>query len=225
MLCAGPVTEAADYVKADERATRELNADFTTVMLEGRYTDDYLTRTGKDAPKFTDDELKVIASPLDFVGINVYKPNLYVEPADAAPGYRSVPINASHPMMKSSWHVYDPACLYWGPRHLQSLWGAKAIFITENGCAASDLVAADGRVYDSDRVRFLRTYLRELQRATADGVPVKGYFHWSLMDNFEWIDGFGNRFGLIYVDFASQQRTPKASAAWFREAAMRNAVV
>src|SRR5215813_13579641 len=91
-----PVMETPECIKAAERATRELNADFTTVMLEGRYTDDYLKKNGKDAPKFTDDELKTIASPLDFVGINVYRPNSYVTPSDEPPGYRSIPINASH---------------------------------------------------------------------------------------------------------------------------------
>ena len=198
--------------------------DFTTVMLEGRYTDDYLKRNGKDAPKFTDDELKTIASPLDFVGINVYRPNSYVTPSDRPAGYSTVPINASHPKMQSEWHVFDPACLYWGPHHVQSLWGARSIFITENGCAASDVVANDGQVYDSDRIMFLRAYLTQLQRATADGVPVNGYFLWSAQDNFEWIYGYGNRFGLIYVDFQTLKRTPKLSASFFRETARGNAV-
>src|SRR5262245_5741066 len=89
MLIPVPVLETAECIKAAERATRELNADFTTVMLEGRYTDEYLKKTGKNAPKFTDDELKTIASPLDFVGINVYKPNSYVAPSDEPQGYRS----------------------------------------------------------------------------------------------------------------------------------------
>src|SRR5262249_16193328 len=96
-----PVLETPEYVKAAERATRELNADFITVILEGRYTEEYLKQTGKDAPKFTDDELKAIATPLDFVGLNVYKPNSYVAPSDEPPGYRSIPINASHPKMQS----------------------------------------------------------------------------------------------------------------------------
>jgi beta-glucosidase len=108
---------------------------------------------------------------------------------------------------------------------VQSLWGAKAVFITENGTAAADELAADGRIYDSDRVMYMRAYLTQPQRAAAGGVPVKGYFHWSAQDNFEWIDGFGNRFGLVYVDFKTQKRTPKLSAGWFREAARRNAVV
>jgi len=225
MRTAVPALETPEYIKAAEIATRELNADFTTVMLEGRYTNDYLARAGADAPKFTDDDLKTIASPLDFVGINVYRPSIYVAPSDDPSGYRSIPINASHPKMLSSWHVFDPECIYWAPHHVKSLWGAKSIFITENGCSASDVVADDGMVYDSDRVMFLRSYLTQLQRATADGVPVDGYFLWSAQDNFEWIYGFGNRFGLVYVDFKTQKRTPKLSAAWFREAARRNAVV
>jgi beta-glucosidase len=127
--------------------------------------------------------------------------------------------------MFSSWHAFGPESLYWAPRFVQSLWQAKAIYITENGCAADDKLASDGNVYDTDRIMFLRNYLTQLQRATADGVPVKGYFQWSLMDNFEWSAGFGNRFGLVYVDFQTQQRTPKLSAAFFREVAARNAVV
>ena len=85
--------------------------------------------------------------------------------------------------------------------------------------------AADGIVYDTDRIMFLRNYLTQLQRATAEGVPVRGYFQWSLMDNFEWADGYGIRFGLLHVDYATQKRTPKLSASFFREVAARNRVV
>jgi beta-glucosidase len=219
-----PVIDAPEYVRAAEAATRERNAGFMTVMLEGRYTDEYLAEAG-GTPKFTEEELNTIASPLDFVGINVYKPGWYIEPSDEPPGYRNIPINASHPKMQSSWHVLDPEVMYWAPRHMQMIWGARSIFITENGCGASDVVAEDGRVYDSDRVMFLRACLGQLQRAASEGVPVDGYFLWSAQDNFEWLDGFGNRFGLIYVDFDTQRRIPKLSAAWFREAARQNAVV
>jgi beta-glucosidase len=194
-------------------------------MLEGRYTDAYLEEAGADAPKFTDDELRTIASPLDFVGINVYRPGMYVAPSDEPPGYRVIPINASHPKMQASWHVFDPEVMYWAPRQMQALWGARSIFITENGCAASDVVAEDGAVYDSDRVTFLRACLGQLQRATSEGVPVDGYFLWSAQDNLEWGDGFGTRFGLTYVDFDTLERIPKLSAEWFREAARQNAVV
>jgi beta-glucosidase len=98
------------------------------------------------------------------------------------------------------------------------------IYMTENGCSSSDVPAADGLVYDTDRVMYLRNYLTQLQRATAEGVPVRGYFLWSLMDNFEWADGYTNRFGLHYVDFKTQERTPKLSAHFYREVVARNAL-
>jgi len=81
------------------------------------------------------------------------------------------------------------------PKHVQSLWNAKEIFITENGCAGEDVLAEDGKIYDTDRVMFMRAFLTQLHRATAEGVPVKGHFYWSAMDNLEWTAGFGNRYG------------------------------
>lgn len=220
-----PLIEAPEHIKAAQTATREANAPFLTVMLEGKYTDAYLKEAGADAPKFTDDDLKIISSPLDFVGINVYRPTTYVLASDEAPGWREIPFAKAHPKMFNSWLTLGPEAIYWAPKFVQSLWKAKEIFITENGCASDDVVAEDGEIYDTDRIVFLRSYLTQLQRATAAGVPVKGYFQWSTMDNFEWTAGYGNRFGLVRVDFKTQKRTPKLSAAWFREAARRNEVV
>ena len=225
ILCAVPLIEAPEHIKAAEAATREANAPFLTVMLEGKYTDAYLKEAGKDAPKFTDEDLKIIASPLDFVGINVYKPEWYVLASDQAPGWREIPYAKGHPKMFNQWLTFGPEAMYWAPKFVQSLWSAKEIFITENGCASDDVFTDDGKVYDTDRIMFLRAYLTQLQRATAAGVPVKGYFQWSMMDNFEWNAGFGNRFGIVYVDFQTQKRTPKLSAAWFREATTRNRVM
>ena len=220
-----PAIDAPEYVEAARTATRELNASYMTVMLEGRYTEVYLEAAGAVAPRFTDDELTTISTPTDFVGINVYRPTIYVAPYADPPGHRGIPINASHPTMQSAWHLLDPVALYWAPRLVHSLWGPTSIYVTENGCAAADVVAEDGRVYDSDRVMFLRANLAALQRATSEGVPVDGYFLWSAQDNFEWSAGYGDRFGIIYVDFETQKRIPKLSAEWFREAAARNAVV
>jgi beta-glucosidase len=225
MGIAVPAIGTPDYIKAAETATRELNAPYLTVMLEGRYTDAYLATAGADAPSFTDDDLAVIGTPVDFVGVNLYRPSIWVAPSDEPSGYREIPINESHPKMQSSWHVLGPEVMYWAPRFLKSLWNPASIFITENGCAALDEVADDGKVYDSDRVMFLRAHLSELQQATAEGVPVDGYFLWSAQDNLEWAAGFGNRFGIVYVDFETLERTPKLSAEWFREAARQNAVV
>jgi beta-glucosidase len=220
-----PAIDTPEHIRAAEAAAREQNAPYMTVMLEGRYTDQYLEQAGADAPRFTEDELRTIASPVDFVGINVYRPSAYIEPSNDTQGYRELPFNESHPKMHSSWHLFDPEVMYWAPRLVHSIWGAKSIYVTENGCAALDVIAPDGRVYDSDRLMFVRTCLGAMQRATAEGVPVHGYFHWSAQDNLEWTAGYGNRFGLIYVDFETQQRIPKLSAQWFREAARQNAVV
>jgi beta-glucosidase len=223
-----PLIESPEHIKAAEAATRERNAPFLTVMLEGKYTDAYLKEAGKDAPKFTDEDLKVIGSPLDFVGINVYCPMVYVVASDegeGGPGWRNVPFAKGHAKAAINNFPIGPECLYWAPKFVQLLWGAKEIFITENGCAGDEVITDDGNIYDTDRIMFVRAHLTQLQRATAEGVSVKGYFYWSAMDNLEWTAGFGNRFGLVYVDFKTQKRTPKLSAAWFREAAASNRVV
>ena len=219
-----PVIETPSHIAAAERATREVNAQYLTVIMEGKYTDAYLAATGADAPRFTPEDLKIISSPLDFVGTNIYQP-MFVR-ADAGPsGFAVVPNPASYPHMASPWLFIGPEVLYWGPHHVAKLWNVQEIYVTENGCSSSDVPAADSQVYDTDRVMFLRNYLTQLQRAVADGVPVKGYFLWSLMDNFEWADGYTNRFGLHYVDYATQRRTPKLSAVFYREVIAGNRVV
>ena len=222
-ICA-PVIEHAKHIAAAAEATRQVNAQYMTVIQEGKYTDAYLARAGADAPKFTPEDLKIISSPLDFVGINIYTP-IYVRADDSPLGFAVVPHPPSFPHMASPWLFVGPEALYWGPRHVASIWKVKEIYITENGCSSSDVPAADGLVYDTDRVMYLRNYLSQLQRAAADGVPVKGYFLWSLMDNFEWADGYTNRFGLHYVDYATQKRTPKLSAQFYKEVIAQNAVV
>lgn len=225
IITAVPFIETPENIKAAERATRELNAQYLTVLLEGRYTDAYLNSLGADAPKFTDEDLKIIASPTDFTGINVYSPNNYVRAIDKEPGYEILPFNKSHPHMLSFWQLVGPEALYWAPRHLQKIWNVKEIYITENGCGTSDEIDANGNIFDTDRIMFLRNYLTQLQRATSEGVPVKGYFLWSLMDNFEWIDGFDTRFGIVYVDFATQKRTLKLSASFYKEIIANNKVM
>ena len=108
-----------------------------------------------------------------------------------------------------------PRALYWGPRYCYERYG-KPIYITENGLSLRDWVALDGNVHDPQRIDFATRYLRELGRACAEGVPVKGYFHWSLMDNFEWSNGYKERFGLTHVNYDTQTRTLKDSAYWYK---------
>ena len=220
-----PAVETPANIRAAEIATRELNAGYLTVMLEGKYTDAFLAYAGKNAPNYTAEELAVISSPIDFVGLNVYMPHHYVVAADNENGFALTPFPASFPHMESNWLKIGPEAMYWAPRHVAKLWNVKSIYITENGTSATDQPAAEGHVYDVDRIMYLRSYLTQLRRATSEGVPVLGYFLWSLMDNFEWSDGFEKRFGLYRVDFNTQHRTPKLSASFYRETIARNAVV
>jgi beta-glucosidase len=216
-----PVIETPEHITATAKAYRETNAGYLTVVMEGKYTDAYLHHAGPDAPKFTDADMKAIGSPVDFVGLNVYNP-AYIRAEDNALGFARVSPPSSFPHMMSPWLHVGPEALYWSPKLASQLWNVKEIYITENGASSTDQLTPDGHVYDSDRVMFLRNYLTQLHRAVSEGVPVKGYFVWSLMDNYEWADGYAYRFGIHYVDFATQKRTPKMSAHFYKEVIARN---
>jgi beta-glucosidase len=219
-----PTIETPEHIQAARVAIREENARYLTVIMEGKYTDAYLARLGAAAPKFTAEELKIISSPIDFLGLNIYTAS-YARAADNALGYEMIPEPPSYPHMLSDWLTIGPAALYWAPKLVSDVWGVKEIYITENGCSSSDIVAPDGHIYDTDRIMYLRNYLTQLQRAVSEGVPVKGYFLWSLLDNYEWADGYGRRFGITYVDFQTQKRTPKLSSEFYRDVIARNALV
>jgi len=219
-----PVIEDEENIEAARRATREENAAFLTAVLEGKYTEGYLEREGANAPRIVAGDMKAIGSSIDFLGLNVYAP-YYVRANDSRLGYEIVPRQASYPHMASEWIAVGPEVLYWAVRNVCELWHPRVIYITENGCSADDVKTADGRIEDTDRVMYLRNHLTHLHRATTEGFPVKGYFLWSLLDNFEWADGYSKRFGIHYVDFKTEKRTAKLSAEWYREAIRRNAVV
>jgi beta-glucosidase len=218
-----PVIETEAHIQAARRATRDDNAPFLTAVMEGRYIDSYLASAGADAPRVVEGDMKAIGSPVDFVGLNVYQPQ-YVRADPSPPGYAILPHLPSSPRMASPWLYVGPEVAYWAVRYVSELWKPRALYISENGCSADDPVVA-GRIDDSDRIMYLRNYIAQLHRAVAEGYPLRGYFLWSLMDNFEWADGYSKRFGIHYVDFKTQRRIPKLSAAWYRELIARNQVV
>lgn len=223
-LCAAtPVIDTPEHIKAAALAIREENAGILTAILEGKYTDSYLERLGASAPRFTAEEMSVIGSPLDFVGLNIYAPT-YVRASSSQVGYEVVPFPDQYPHMNSPWLTIGPETLYWTPRLAAGVWNLKCIYITENGASATDTLTPEGTVLDIGRVMYLRNYLLHLQRAVSDGVPVRGYFLWSFLDNYEWSDGYQRRFGIHYVDFATLMRTPKLSAGFYREVIRQNGV-
>jgi beta-glucosidase len=216
-----PVIETPENIVAARKAYREMNARSLTPIMEGRYSEDYLKGLGANAPNFTAEDMKLISTPLDFIGLNVYEPTWIRASADPG-GYEIVDMPKSYPIMAAKWLELGPDGMYWSPKHLQALWGVKEIYITENGAASLDVPTKTGEVLDVDRILFLRSYLEQLQRAVSEGVPVKGYFLWSLIDNYEWSDGYAMRFGITYVDYKTMKRTIKLSGQFYKEVIARN---
>lgn len=187
------------------------NTWFNDPILLGRYPDDGLRVFANDAPRVQPGDMEIIHQKQDFLGLNIYhgipmrmNPAGIPEEAPRPPGY---------PRTAFGWPV-EPESLYWGPRFIHERYKLP-IYITENGLSNTDIVSLDGKVHDPQRIDFLRRYLRELRRAINDGTDIRGYFQWSIMDNFEWLDGYKQRFGLVHIDYATQQRTPKDSAWWY----------
>jgi beta-glucosidase len=223
VTCIVPAFDAPEHIAAARTAFVEENAPYLTVMRTGRYTERYLAKLGADAPVFTPQEMKIISTPTDFQGLNIYTSEM-VRASSTAPGYVVMPRPSTYPHMASPWLWFGPEALYWVPKLAAETLGIRKIYITENGTSSDDVLAADGEVYDTDRVMYLNAYLTQLQRAVSEGVPVAGYFLWSLLDNFEWADGYGKRFGITYVDFATQKRTPKLSARFYRNLIVRGSL-
>jgi beta-glucosidase len=119
-----------------------------------------------------------------------------------------------------NWNV-TPEAMYWAVRFFHERY-QKPLVITENGISCRDWVSLDGQVHDPTRIDFTARYLLELHRAIAEGIPVLGYFHWSILDNFEWAEGYKQRFGLVFVDYPTQRRILKDSARWYRELIQQN---
>jgi beta-glucosidase len=220
-----PASDAPADIAAARQATFTIsqrdfwnNCWFSDPIFFKQYPEDGLRLFDKDLPIIGANDLEIIAQPIDFYGVNIYFGQMVRAGADGQPEFVTNP--PGHPRTTIGWFV-SPEVLYWGPRFLFERYG-KPIYITENGMANVDWVSTDGKVHDPQRIDFTARYLSQLRRAVTDGVDVRGYFYWSIMDNFEWAQGYSQRFGLVYVDYATQQRTPKDSALWYREVIASN---
>lgn len=223
-----PINEAPIHVEAAQKAfhTCGQNGGIIFPVLTGAYSPALLEQLGDNAPKILEGDLAIIHQPLDSLGFNIYTGS-YVRAVDNECGYEFLDLPKGYPRMHMPWLHILPESIYWGIRHVsETLRCPKLpVFITENGCAAQDEVNAKGEVIDSDRILYLRQYLKSAHRAVSEGYPLQGYFLWSLMDNFEWSWGRDRRFGIIYIDYATQQRIPKASFQWYAECIRQNRVV
>lgn len=223
-----PATESPE----DIEAARECYFGFTNPMSNwtwnvawfsdpvflGKYPEEGLKKFAEYLPEITEEDMKLISQPLDFMGQNVYNGNYVRRAEDGSVEY--LPHYHGFPKSSTQWPV-TPECLYWSCRFLYERYHMP-IYITENGMACHDYISMDGRVHDADRINFLDRYIAQVQRAVDEGIGIKGFFLWTFMDNFEWDCGYNQRFGIIYVDFRNQKRIVKDSAYWYREVILSN---
>jgi beta-glucosidase len=222
-----PASNSPEDLELARQATFEVsvrncwnNAWWMDPVYLGSYPAQGLRFYGRDVPEVGANDFKTICQPLDFFGVNIYQSHTVVRDATDPMGYRFKGQPPGFPITGFNWPV-TPEALYYGPRFFAERY-KQPILITENGLSCRDWVSLDGKVHDPGRVDFTRRYLREFRRAIADGTPAKGYFHWSILDNFEWSAGYRERFGLIHVDYQTQVRTPKDSFYWYQDVIRNN---
>ncbi|GBF06722.1 beta-galactosidase [Deinococcus aerius] len=201
-----PASEKPEDVAAAHHADGTFNRWFLDPLFRGEYPQDIWEAYGADVPEVQPGDLACIARPLDFLGVNYYSRGV-----NSANGSVRPPDSAYTHM---GWEVYPQGLTDLLVR-LKEDYAAPPLFITENGAAYPDELTGD-RVHDPERIRYFESHLEAVAQAVRHGVDVRGYFAWSLLDNFEWAWGYSRRFGLVYVDYASQRRVPKDSALWYQ---------
>jgi len=216
-----PASGSAEDEAAAQRFDGFLNRWFLDPLFRGRYPEDMMETLGMALPDFPEEDYGIISVPLDFLGVNNYTRNVIANDPDSLVVETREVKPDGRPYTEMGWEVY-PEGLYEVLTRVQRDYGPPLLYITENGAAFADSVGPDGCVHDRDRVEFLREYIAQAHQAIQEGVPLAGYFAWSLMDNFEWAYGYSKRFGLVYVDFDTQERIIKDSGYFYREVISQN---
>ncbi|MCE5971999.1 GH1 family beta-glucosidase [Sinirhodobacter sp. WL0062] len=217
-VCNFEYAHAADGSKASMIAARRYDAIynqfFASGLFKGCYPEAVLEGLGPHMPKGWQDDFGVIGAPLDWFGINYYTCKRIAAADTPWPALQEVP--GPLPKTAMGWEIYPDGLHHFLTMLARDYTGTLPLYVTENGLAAPDLLI-DGRIDDQMRIGYFQSHLAACQRAIAEGVPLKGYIAWSLMDNYEWALGYEKRFGLVHVDFETLQRTPKASYhAWMK---------
>lgn len=190
---------------------------WTDPIIFGQYPEEGLKKYKEYLPKITKDDMKLISQHIDFYGQNMYNGSKIKMGEDGKP--QIVDRYAGFPKTALNWPI-TPECINWSTRFLYERY-KKPIYITENGLSCHDTISLDGKVHDPNRIDFLHRYLKELKQAS-NYSDIRGYFQWSLLDNFEWHSGYSDRFGLVYVDYNTQERILKDSAYWYKDVIKNN---
>src|SRR5215470_14744818 len=212
-----PAAAPADVAAARACDTLQ-NRLFTDPVLLGSYPDLSAFGVGEAGLDcVAEGDLAIISAPIDGLGVNYYMPTRLSALPDSPLPFRLEPI-PGYPVTAFGWPVI-PAGLTDMLTSLRAWYGGALppVYVTENGCSQQDVVGQDGTIADQGRIDYLDAHIRAVRQAIDSGVDVRGYFEWTLTDNFEWSEGYHQRFGLVYTDFETQRRIPKASFAWYRD--------
>jgi beta-glucosidase len=190
-------------------------------IVFGQYPEDGLKAFGAAMPRFTSADMKLISQKTDFIAYNCYTGWQVRAGANGATERLPGGWGIGNARGTLAWLDVAPQAIYWAARFQTERYGLPLVF-SENGYCNTDFVHLDGKVHDPQRIDFMTRYLRAISRAIKEGVPVEGYFYWSILDNFEWAEGYKDRFGLVHVDYQTQKRTPKDSAYWYRDTIQSN---
>jgi beta-glucosidase len=217
-----PKTDSPEDREAAERYHRFNNVWFLETAMEGRYPKIFLEGTEEEWLDVRPGDMEIVKAPLDFIGINLYtRMTIAHDPHDKMMGTRPAYHGEENELTDFGWEVYPPALSEMILRIAHD-YPKMPIYVTENGASYGEKPDADGQVRDQRRIRFLRGYIAEMGRAIEKGADVRGYFLWTFTDNFEWAEGFQQRFGIVYCDFETQQRIIKESGRWYSELARTN---
>lgn len=215
-----PADDSNADLEAAERIDGYANRWFLDALYRGAYPDDVVRLFGDAMPEIAENDMALISQPTDLLGINYYTRTVVAYDERELPLQATRTVPAGTPVTATGWEVY--------PRGIREIltrvhedYGPSRMVIAENGAAFDDLLV-EGRVDDPRRESYLRSHLEEVLTAVTDGVPVTGYFVWSLLDNFEWAWGYSKRFGIVYVDYATQARILKQSGRWYAETTREN---
>ena len=216
-----PLTNSKEDIEAARQSYFDIDRGdmwgvsvFTDPIVLGDYPKKYYEINRKeDLPDIKEGDLELISQPIDFYCQNIYQ-GQYVK-SDGNGGYEIVKPKQNAVFTCMNW-VVSPEALYWGPKFLYERYKLP-FYITENGCAVTDIITEDKQIHDSPRCEFLKQYLAQYKKAKDEGVDIRGYFVWSLLDNLEWYEGYRKRFGLVYVDYETYERYPKDSFYFYQE--------
>ena len=210
-----PATDSPADRRAAQRMDVYINRQFLDPAVLGRFPEELPAMFGGAWQPMGDDELRQLSPPIDFLGINYYLRLVVRDDPDGGPARAQIVTPQNRPRTALGWEIYASGLsdiLQW----VTGRYGNLSLYITENGAAFDDPSVVNGAIQDAQRVKYLRDHLQAARQAIDAGVDLRGYFVWSLLDNFEWVFGYSKRFGIVHVDYETQRRTPKSSARFYQ---------